>query len=374
MDGAILSPATQKAKMLMRILTRYILVEFLKIFMLALTASISLYIIIDIVENIGNLIHHRIQFWDGLIFFLCKAPFIFYQISPVAVLMATLLSVSIFARSNEIIAAMANGINILRLSFPFFASALVICGLNFILSESIIPLANQKVLAINQVIDGSIKKTQFAQNNIWFRNNMNIYSIIYIEPQKGVLKGLTIYNFDSDFNIIKRIDAKEVNWIDGRWIAGESELFNFQEGKLLDKSKTAGSTIPLAEKPEDLKNIERLADEMSFRELMRYVNKLKSEGYAATRYIVDLHSKISFPLVSIIMVMLGIPFALKSGRHGGIAVGIGASIVIAFSYWVIFAVNTSLGYNDIIPPILAAWLTNFIFAGLGVLMLAYVRQ
>ncbi|MBI5048506.1 MAG: LPS export ABC transporter permease LptG [Deltaproteobacteria bacterium] len=358
----------------MKILTRYILGEFLKIFMLALTASISLYITIDVVENIGNLIHHHIPFWDGLIFFLCKIPFIFYQISPVAILMATLLSVSIFARSNEVTAAMANGINILKLSFPFFANALVICGLNFMLSESIIPLANQKILAINQVIDGSNKKTKFAQDNIWFRDNMSIYSISYIEPQKGILKGLTIYNFDNDFNIIKRIDAKEVNWIDGRWIARESKLFNFQEGKLLNKSTTVGDIIPLAEKPEDLKNIERLADEMSFRELMRYVNKLKREGYAATRYIVDLHSKISFPLVSVIMVMLGIPFALKSGRHGGIAVGAGISIVIGFSYWVIFAINISLGYNDIIPPMMAAWLTNFIFAGLGVLMLAYVRQ
>jgi lipopolysaccharide export system permease protein len=360
--------------MIMKILTRYILGEFLKIFMLALTASISLYIIIDVVENIGNFIYHHIRFWDGLIFFLCKIPFIFYQISPVAVLMATLLSVSTFARSNEIIAAMANGVNILKLSFPFFASALAICGLNFMLSESIIPLANQKILAINQVLDGSNKKTQFAQDNIWFRDNMNIYSISYIEPQKGILKGLTIYNFDNDFNIIRRIDAKEVNWIDGKWIARESELFNFQEGKLFNKSTTAGDIIPLTEKPEDLKNIERLADEMSFGELLRYVNKLRREGYAATRYIVDLHSKISFPLVSVIMVMLGIPFALKSGRRGGIAVGAGVSIVIGFSYWVIFAINTSLGYNDIIPPMLAAWLTNFIFAGLGVLMLAYVRH
>ena len=223
-------------------------------------------------------------------------------------------------------------------------------------------------------MEGVNKKAQFAQDSIWFRDNMNIYSINYIEPQKGVFKGLTIYKVDNDFNIIQRVDANEVNWIDGKWVAQESKLLRFQDGRLLDESKRALEIIPLAEKPDDLKNIERLADEMNFRELFRYVNKLKREGYVATRYLVDLHSKISFPLVSIIMVMIGMPFALKSGRRGGIAVGVVISIIIGFSYWVVFAVNTSLGYNGIIPPIVAAWLTNFIFAALGILMFGYVRR
>lgn len=132
--------------------------------------------------------------------------------------------------------------------------------------------------------------------------------------------------------------------------------------------------MPLSKKPEDLRNIERLANEMNYRELTKYVKKLKGEGYAASRYSVDLHSKISFPLVSIIMVMIGIPFALRSGRHGGIAIGVGLSVIIGFSYWVVFAVNSSLGYNSIIPPFVAAWFTNFIFTGFGVLLLNNMRQ
>lgn len=358
----------------MKILTLYILEEFLKIFMLTLMAFISIYLIIDVFEQMGKLLEHHVNFVDGLKFFLYKIPFIFYQTAPVAVLMATLISLSIFVKRNEVTAAMAGGISMLRFIMPFFAAALAISGLNFILNESIIPLANQRVAAIKQTMEGVHKKVQFAQDSIWFRDNMNIYSINYIEPQKGVFKGLTIYKVDNDFNLIQRIDANEVNWINGKWVAQESKLLRFQDGRLLDESKRALDIIPLAEKPDDLKNIERLADEMNFRELFRYVNKLKREGYVATRYLVDLHSKISFPLVSIIMVMIGMPFALKSGRHGGIAVGVVISIIIGFSYWVVFAVNTSLGYNGIIPPILAAWLTNFIFAALGILMFGYVRR
>lgn len=358
----------------MKILTRYIVREFLKIFALTLAAFVSLYLIIDIFEQLGRLMTHHVQFGEGLTYFLCKIPFIFYQVTPVAVLVATLISLGIFVKHNELTAAMAGGIGALRFSLPLFIIALAISILNFMLSESVIPLSNQKVIALEQALEGTDKKTTFAQESIWFRDNMNIYSINYIEPNKGVLKGLTMYKLDNNFNIVKRLDAREVNWINGAWVAAESRLLSFQEDKTLSASKAAGNIIPLAEKPEDLKNIEQLADEMNFRELMRYVKKLKREGYVAARYIVDLHSKISFPLVSIIMVMLGMPFALKSGRHGGIAVGVGISIIVGFSYWVVFAINTSLGYNGIIPPLLAAWLTNFIFAGLGILMLSYVRQ
>lgn len=359
----------------MRILTRYILREFLKIFTLTLIAFVSIYLVIDIFEQFDRLIEHRVRFGDGFKLFLYKTPFIFYQTSPVAVLMATLISLGIFVRRSEFTAAMAGGISVSCFFIPFFMTALAVSGLNFMLNESIIPLANQKVMAIKETMGGINKRrTQFVQDSVWFRDKMDIYSIDYIEPQKGILKGLTIYKLDNDFNIIKRIDAKEVSWINGKWIAAGGKELSFQQGGLVEEIKMTGNTIPLAEKPEDLINIERLADEMNFRELLRYVNKLKREGYAPVRYLVDLHSKISFPLVSIIMAMIGMPFALKSGRHGGIAVGVGISIIIGFSYWVVFAVNTSLGYNGITPPFLAAWLTNFIFAVLGILMFGYVRQ
>lgn len=358
----------------MKILTRYILGEFLKIFGLTLAAFISLYLIIDVFENMGKLIERHAQFGDSVKFFLYKIPFIFYQVTPVAVLMATLVSLGIFVKHKEVTAAMAGGISVLRFVAPFFIAAFTISWLNFMLNESVIPSANQKVMAIKQAIDGVNKKAQFAQESIWFRDNMDIYSINYIDPKKGMLKGLTIYKMDNDFNISQRVDANVVNWIGGKWIAEESRLSRFQDGRLIDESKGSREIIPLGEKPDDLKNIERLADEMNIRELWRYVGKLKKEGYAAPRYIVDLHSKISFPLVSVIMVMIGMPFALKSGRHGGIAVGVGISVIIGFSYWVVFAIGSSLGYNGIIPPFLAAWLANIIFAGLGALMFTYVRQ
>lgn len=357
----------------MRILTRYIIKEFLKIFILTISAFISLYLIIDVFEQMDTLIEYRVQLKDGLYFFLYKIPFVFYQLSPIAVLMATLITIGIFSRYSEIIAALASGISVLMFSLPFFIFAIFISVVNFTLSESIIPYANQRVAAMKQVFEGS-NKTVFAQDSIWFKDDTDIYNISYIEPDAGVLKGLTVYRMDGNFNISSRIDAKLVNWKDGTWISPESVLTQFRDNQLLEVSTLKDAAMPLSKKPDELRNIERLASEMNYRELSKYVKKLKKEGYEATRYSVDLHSKISFPLVSIIMVMIGIPFALRSGRHGGIAIGVGLSVIIGFSYWVVFAVNSSLGYNSIIPPFVAAWFTNFIFTGFGVLLLNNMRQ
>lgn len=357
----------------MRILTRYIIKEFLKIFILTISAFISLYLIIDVFEQMDTLIEYRVQLKDGLYFFLYKIPFIFYQLSPIAVLMATLITIGILSRYSEVIAALASGISVLMFSLPFFIFAIFISVVNFTLSESVVPYTTQRVAAMKQAFEGS-NKTVFAQDSIWFKDNTDIYNISYIEPEAGILKGFTVYRMDSNFNISSRIDAKLVNWKDGKWISPEGILSQFQDSQLLGVSTLKDAAMPLLKKPEDLRNIERLANEMNYRELTKYVKKLKREGYAATRYSVDLHSKISFPLVSIIMVMIGIPFALRSGRHGGIAIGVGLSVIIGFSYWVVFAVNSSLGYNSIIPPFVAAWFTNFIFTGFGVLLLNNMRQ
>ena len=357
----------------MRILTRYIIQEFLKIFILTITAFISLYLIIDVFEQMDTLIEYRVQLKDGLYFFLYKIPFIFYQLSPIAVLMATLITIGILSRYSEVIAALASGISVLMFSLPFFIFAIFISVVNFTLSESVVPYTTQRVAAMKQAFEGS-NKTVFAQDSIWFKDNTDIYNISYIEPEAGILKGFTVYRMDSNFNISSRIDAKLVNWKDGKWISPEGILSQFQDSQLLGVSTLKDAAMPLSKKPDELRNIERLANEMNYRELTKYVKKLKREGYAASRYSVDLHSKISFPLVSIIMVMIGIPFALRSGRHGGIAIGVGLSVIIGFSYWVVFAVNSSLGYNSIIPPFVAAWFTNFIFTGFGVLLLNNIRQ
>lgn len=78
-----------------------------------------------------------------------------------------------------------------------------------------------------------------------------------------------------------------------------------------------------------------------------------------------MYSRISLPLASLIMAFLGTPFALRGGRSSGITIGIGVSLAIGFSYFIVNAFILSFGQTGVLPPMVAAWAANFIFAAAG---------
>lgn len=358
----------------MKIISKHILKEFLFIFFLCSITLASLYLLIDLFEKIDDLMEGGADFREGLKFFLYKIPFIMYQTTPIAVLLAALLSIGIFSKNVEITAMKAGGMSITKIVSPVIAASLVISAASFIINEYIVPPAKKEVEAIKKLrIDKKRQGASFRQNKIWFRGNNTICSIAHLDSKKGVMRGVTIYEIDKSFNIVSRIDAEDAMWLNGRWQIIDGIKRQFQ-GRNINTSVIKNEVMPINENPEELQITEKIADEMSFNELKNYIAKLSSEGYDATRYIVDLHGKIAFPLVNIIMAILGIPFAVKSGRHSGIAMGIGLSVAIGFSYWIVFAITTSIGYSGIIPPFFAAWSANFIFGIIGILMFMNVRQ
>jgi len=120
--------------------------------------------------------------------------------------------------------------------------------------------------------------------------------------------------------------------------------------------------VDLPEKPSDFQVVQKDVETMGYMELKRYIQKLQSEGYDATRYVVDLHGKIAFALVGIILTVIGIAFSLRSERSGGIAQGIGVGLILGFSYWLVFAFGMSLGRSGTLSPLIAAWFANILFA------------
>jgi lipopolysaccharide export system permease protein len=126
--------------------------------------------------------------------------------------------------------------------------------------------------------------------------------------------------------------------------------------------------IPLPEKPNDFKIMQKDAEKMGFFDLWKYINKIQKEGYDATRYLVDLHGKLAFPLVTVILVLIGISFSTRSERQGGVMQSVGIGIIIGFSYWIVHAFSMSLGRSGILPSILSAWIANIIFLGAGTIL------
>ena len=124
------------------------------------------------------------------------------------------------------------------------------------------------------------------------------------------------------------------------------------------------TAIDLREEIEDFTKISKPIAAMSYRELKEYVVRLEATGYQVKKYMVELYSKLAFPLVNLIMVLVAIPFSLQSPR-GGRLFGIALAIAIMAGYLVVHYVALAFARADLLPPLLAAWTANIIFLGLG---------
>jgi lipopolysaccharide export system permease protein len=117
--------------------------------------------------------------------------------------------------------------------------------------------------------------------------------------------------------------------------------------------------------PEDLQRVAKKSEEMSFKELLAYIRDIEAEGYDATPYRVDFHAKFALPVTCLIVALIGAGITLKRTSRYGLSVNIVLGIGVVFLYWIVHSFCMSLGYGGVLPPLIAAWASNFIFACLA---------
>lgn len=357
----------------MKILERHVLSEFMRIFLMALTGFIILFITVDLFENVDMLIERKVPFLASFIFFVYKLPFIIGQVSPVAALVGVLLALGILSKHGEITAMKAGGVKLLKAVYPLLMAGLVISLTVILMNEYLTPAAQKKVDAFRKQWFG-VQGGTFGKEGLWVKSNGGILNIRHIDFKNNVLNGITYYELQKPFKVQSRVEAKQATWQDEQWVAEGAKVWTFtKEGEAPSKTRDRLVLHGLSN-PEELVNLENFQQHMSFLELSDYISQLEQDGYDTGKYRIDLWSKISFPLVNFIMALVGIPFALKTGRHSGIAAGVGLSIVIAFSYWMVYALTRSLGHGGMLPPFVAAFFPDVLFVAIGSLMYGFVRQ
>jgi lipopolysaccharide export system permease protein len=358
----------------MKILDRYLTTEFLRNLLFITASFIALFLIIDFFQKIRMFLSNHATFQQIMTHFFYLIPGILSQILPAAVLLASLMTCGSLSRHSEMVAMKANGISLYRASLSILVIASAVCLMVFVLSEWVTPITNERAEHIRLV---EVQKQQslgsFKQDQIWYRGQKGIYNFKMFDSRSGILSGITLYYLDHEMNLTLRIDAERGDWKEGHWIFSNVLTTRFQDGgfPLLTRMSALSSDLP--EHPSDFMVIQKDVETMGYFELKRYIDKLRTEGFDVRRYIVDLHGKMAFSLVSVILAVIGISFSLRSERSGGIVQGIGAGLFIGFSYWLVFAFGMSLGRSGTLPPLLAAWLANLLFGAISVWLLRRIK-
>lgn len=345
----------------MKVIYFYIVKEYSKIFFIALITFLGLFAIINYFEKMEMLSRFQASFADSIEYIVLRLPSIAIEVIPFCALLTSLVLLGMMKDKNELTALRCSGIRISSIVIPLAFMGILVSILEFYLNENIVPLSNRRVKFIERV---KIKKENPFQslhnNEIWFRDETSFYRIDLYLPEKMVANGVVIFTFDENFNLLKRVDAKEIAWIHKKWVAKEKITRIFYENKSTYSYEKEG-IINLPYTPDELKNEEVKPDEMNFYQLRKYLKKMKFYGHHLPAYLTDLYYKISFPLGVLIVTLIGIPISLRRFGKQGLGTNILIALTLAFLYWLIGALSRIAGANGVISPVLAAWIPDIIF-------------
>ena len=199
-----------------------------------------------------------------------------------------------------------------------------------------------------------------------------IFYYQFFDPDKNVFANITVFEFQpGTFNLTRRIFAQSARWDDNLngWVFEDGWQRTFQGESTASYKPFTISTFPeIHEQPSYFKKEDRQSEQMSYKELATYINDLKQSGFDTMRLRVQLNRKMAYPIMTLVLAILAIPFSLFAGKRGGIA-GVGTAIGVAICYWVIAGIFENLGDVNSLPAVLAAWSPDLLFAFAGTYLL-----
>lgn len=331
---------------------------------------VSLYVTIDFFEKIDNFMGHNLPITLMISFLVLKTPLIIAQTFPISLLLSVIIVFALMSKHNEMLALKSSGISVYTLLKPVLGISVVFSVLLFFFSEILVPLT---VTHANRIWQEDVRKKPAMvsrEKNIWIQADRSIYHIKYYNPVSMSIHGVTLYFFGKEFSLTRRVDAEKGDFVGDRWILENvmEQVLNIHAGKFTttfyEKMEIVFDLVP-----DDLGVVIKKSEEMNFSELYRYIQKIESDGYDASGYKVDLYAKLAFPFVCIILCLIGVGIALRVTPRDGPGIGIGIGIVTAFLYWIFYSFCLSLGYGEVLPPLIAAWIANLVFLCFAAVML-----
>ena len=363
----------------MTILFRYILREYAKIFLMCFAGLITIYMVIDFFEKVRRFLRYDSGVLPMLAYFALKIPAISFQVVPFAVLVATLLTLGLLARSNEITALRSCGISLLWVTSPFllFAGGLAVVLLAF--SSAIIPLASEKAEEIRLI---QIEKKPFPLTvqapQPWARIGADaLLRVSTIDVGGKTLRGVRLFYFDQAFHLHQVIEAAEAQYAASGWVLLNGNRREFAPDHTVDLTLFTDQPADIPLIPDDFStSLTGNSETMTFREIRNYIGRFQHEEVSFSRLLTDYYGRIAFPFVTIIMVLVGIALGLRrSGIRGGsMAMGIGQAFIVGFCYWTTHSIAIALGRGGALAPMLAGWMANILFASFGLYLLLKVRH
>jgi LPS export ABC transporter permease LptG len=367
-----------------RLLDLYVASRHVRVFVLACTGLLALLYIGTIIDLSEKLFKGSATASMLARYLWLSTPQFAYYIIPVATLVAVLTTIGGLTRTAELIVMRAGGVSLYRTAAPLVVLALVASGFLFGLEEYVLAQSNRQAKALEDVIRDRPVHTVDVGNHNWFAGrDGRIYYYAVFDVRRQALFGLSIFDtVTGPYRLARHTYAGRATFLSatpghpesGTWRAadGWTQPFSASETERAMRSTFATRDLEGLPVPTDFASRQVDANEMTFGELKDYITRLSHSGFSVAEQRVSLQNKIAFPLVTLVMTLIGIPFGVTMGRRGALY-GIGLAIGLASAYWLLMVLFLAAGAATVLPAGLAAWAANILFVATASVMLLTVR-
>jgi LPS export ABC transporter permease LptG len=348
------------------ILDRYLVREFLVFVGIGLAVAAALFVVVDLLQTLDRYLRVKPPLIFIVEHFVYRLPAALHEGLPVVMLVATIFLFLALGRYHELTAIKAAGISLYRVAAPILLMGLSVAVSAGLFQELFLPRLNELGEEVDRVkIRGQLPRHLRLRERLWLRSaDTRFFRVELLNPGTSDMYGVTVLELDRQFRLLGRLDARRAHWTPAGWELTDGAIREIGADGTVHTLPFTATALVMQEHIDEFTRIQKPVTSMSYWELREYVTKLEAAGFHVKKQLVELYSKLSFPLVNLVMVLIAIPFALQSPR-GGRLFGVGLAIAILAGYLVVHYVALAFARADLLPPLLAAWTANVIFLGIG---------
>jgi len=329
-------------------------------------------------ELLGDIFARGIPYQKVLTYHLFLTPKLIYDSAPMSVLVAVLVTFGVLSKNNEVTAMKACGVSLYRLGLPILVLAAVMSGGLFALDHYYIPDANRIQDGILNEIKGRPVQTYLRPDRKWIHGEgSRIFYYKYFDTAQRTMIGVHMYEMDpATFRMKRHITAESATWEPRikAWLFQNGWYRDLDTVRVTKYETFQARTFPeVTEEPSWFLREVKQEKQLNFADLDRYIEELKQSGFDTVRLQVQYHKKFSVPLFALIMALISIPFAFLTGNRGALA-GVGVSFGIAIAYWASSRMFEEIGNLAELPPGVAAWTPDGLFALAGLYLFTRMRS
>lgn len=341
----------------------YIIKKFLGTYVFAIALIISIAVVFDFNEKMDRFMENDAP-WSAIVFhyYLNFIPFFANLFSPLFVFIAVIFFTSKLAENSEIIAMFSTGMSFKRMMRPYMISAAIIAVITFALGAYVIP-------------KGSVTRLNFEDKYVKKKKKSYVHNV-QLEVDSGVIAYIDNYQdynkTGNRFSLDKFVDKKLVSHLTARtitydttsvnkWIIRDYMIRNLDGLKeTITRGDRMDSIIQM--EPSDFLIMRNQQEMLTSPQLSTYIEKQKKRGFANIKeFEIEYHKRIAMSFASFILTIIGVSLSSKKTK-GGMGLHLGIGLGLSFSYILFQTVSSTFAVNGNVPPMVAMWIPNLLYA------------